>query len=72
MATAAYKNVLELAASLSQEEQLRLVHDLTARAETESPMPRRSILELQGLGKEIWEGIDAQEYVNSERSSWNG
>jgi hypothetical protein len=27
---------------------------------------------LCGLGKEIWEGIDAQEYVNSERASWNG
>ena len=31
-----------------------------------------SILELQGLGKEIWQGIDAQEYVDRERSSWNG
>ncbi len=32
----------------------------------------RSIMELEGLGKEIWEGIDAQEYVNRERDSWNG
>ena len=32
----------------------------------------RSILELQGLGKEIWRGIDAQEYVDRERASWNG
>ena len=32
----------------------------------------RSILRLQGLGKEIWAGIDAQEYVNRERSSWGG
>ena len=31
-----------------------------------------SILELQGLGKEIWNGIDAQDYVNCERSSWGG
>jgi hypothetical protein len=29
-------------------------------------------MELCGLGKEIWEGIDAQEYVNNERASWNG
>jgi hypothetical protein len=29
-------------------------------------------LDLQGLGKEIWKGIDAQEYVDRERASWNG
>lgn len=34
--------------------------------------PKRSIMELEGLGKEIWQGIDAQEYVNQERASWNG
>lgn len=33
---------------------------------------RHSILELQGLGKEIWRGIDAQEYIDRERASWNG
>jgi hypothetical protein len=36
------------------------------------PQPKRSILELEGLGKEIWNGIDAGEYVNQERDSWNG
>lgn len=25
---------------------------------------------LRGLGKEIWQGLDAQEYVNQERDSW--
>jgi hypothetical protein len=29
------------------------------------------ILELKGLGKETWEGIDAQEYVDGERDSWH-
>ena len=33
---------------------------------------KRSILELEGKGKELWEGIDAQEYVDRERDSWNG
>ena len=33
---------------------------------------RHSILELKGLGKEIWKGIDGQEYVDQERSSWPG
>jgi hypothetical protein len=30
-----------------------------------------NIYDLKGLGKEIWEGIDAQEYVNKERESWS-
>jgi len=29
-----------------------------------------SILELCGLGKELWEGIDPVEYVRAERDSW--
>jgi hypothetical protein len=29
-----------------------------------------SILELQGLGKGLWEGVDAVEYVARERDSW--
>lgn len=34
------------------------------------PPSRRSLLELEGLGAEIWRGLDAQEYVNHERDSW--
>lgn len=33
-------------------------------------LARWSLLELQGLGKEVWEGIDVQEYVNRERQVW--
>ena len=25
---------------------------------------------IKGIGKEVWKGIDAQEYVNKERESW--
>jgi predicted nucleotidyltransferase len=31
----------------------------------------RSILEIQGLGKHLWDGIDAQAYVDHERDSWD-
>jgi hypothetical protein len=27
-------------------------------------------IDLRGVGKEIWEGIDAQEYVNRLRDEW--
>lgn len=68
-----YNKVLRSAESLSRAEQLRLLSDLAdyLRAES-SAETRTSILELQGLGKEIWQGIDAQEYVDRERASWNG
>jgi hypothetical protein len=33
---------------------------------------KHSILELEGLGKAIWQGIDAQQYVDQERDSWTG
>lgn len=73
MATISYESALAMAASLSHEEQLRLIQELTDRAGESAPEePEHSILELRGLGKEIWQGIDAQEYVNRERASWNG
>jgi len=43
-----------------------------ADAERPSSLDRVSILELQGLGKSIWRGGDAQDYVDHERSSWFG
>lgn len=34
------------------------------------PEPDDVVEELRGLHKEIWEGVDAQEYVNQERDTW--
>jgi len=46
---------------------------LESMAQTETPPePSVSILQLQGLGKDIWQGIDAQAYVDQERAAWNG
>ncbi len=70
-----YQEVLQQAQSLTPEEQIRLIEDLSRlirQRVTMTHSPKRSILELRGLGKEIWHGIDAQEYVNQERDSWNG
>ena len=36
----------------------------------EAPEPL-SVLDLQGLGKEQWTGIDAAAHVQRERSSWD-
>jgi hypothetical protein len=73
MATQTYESALQMAESLSPDEQRHLIEELTAHAgEGAASEPQHSIMELCGLGKEIWEGIDAQEYVNRERASWNG
>jgi hypothetical protein len=32
---------------------------------------RHSILELRGLGKELWKDIDPVEHVRQERDSWD-
>ena len=36
----------------------------------EAPRPL-SILELQVLGKELWQGVDATKHVKRERESWD-
>ena len=34
------------------------------------PYHRYTLSSLRGLGKEIWEGIDARDYVNRLRDEW--
>ena len=71
--TKAYESVLRSVESLSRVEQLRLISDLADHLHVRKlPENRTSILELQGLGKRLWQGIDAQAYVDRERASWNG
>ena len=39
-------------------------------AQSEAAKPG-SILDLEGVGAELWQGIDAQEYVNQLRAEWD-
>lgn len=34
------------------------------------PKPVDPIEELKGLGREIWEGVDVQHYIDGERDGW--
>ena len=57
--------------SLSMQQQLYILNRLfmdTIRAL--SGERNLDINGLRGLGKEIWQGLDAQEYVDRERDSW--
>ena len=33
---------------------------------------RRQLGELKGLGKELWQKVDVEKYLNEERNSWEG
>jgi hypothetical protein len=73
MASSNYESVLALAGSLSAEEKLALIHALLSPGDAGSQELRgRSILELRGLGAEVWGQTDAQDYVRRERDSWIG
>ncbi|MDF5727570.1 MAG: hypothetical protein PUP92_05905 [Rhizonema sp. PD38] len=53
-----YHEVRHLAESLTPDEQMRLIEDLSRlirQTVTMTPKPKHSILELRGLGKEITE-----------------
>ncbi|HLJ34380.1 MAG TPA: hypothetical protein VKU38_12035 [Ktedonobacteraceae bacterium] len=68
----AYLTVLQMARELPVEEQLQLIEDLISVARHKvHAKPAHSITELEGLGKEIWEGIDVAQYINDERNSWD-
>jgi hypothetical protein len=77
MATATYETVLEMAESLAVDERLRLMEELklkvpvTTPSEAPETAKKHSIMELEGLGKEIWQGIDATKYVRELRAEWD-
>ena len=61
--------LIEAAKHLTPEDQERLVQAL--RQQSGSAARQHHITEMRGLGKELWQGVDAQEYVNAERDSWD-
>ena len=54
---------------LRPEEQLSLVEIISARLKRSlaPKRPKHSVMELEGLGVDIWKGVDAQQYVHTER-----
>jgi hypothetical protein len=70
---ASYEQLLAQASRLDAADQLRLLEGLAAVLRRGlAPGSRYRIAALRGLGREIWQDIDAQEYVHRERASWDG
>lgn len=47
-----------------------IARDLAESPPTDAP-EAQSLLDLEGLGAEIWSGVDAQEYVDALRQVWD-
>lgn len=69
----AVHEILEEIRALSLEERqqlMKLMVDLLSET-PQTPRRRHSLRELRGLGKEIWEGVDAQNYIDQQRDEWD-
>ncbi len=66
-----YEEVLSQVRLLSFDDQLQLLEELASIIRRRyTSHPKHSFLELQGLGKEIWQSIDVEKYIDEERNSW--
>lgn len=67
-----YDEILSQARQLSLEDQARLVEELATLVRSRiQAWPKHSMLEFEGLGKELWQGIDVEQYIEEERNSWD-
>jgi hypothetical protein len=58
--------------SITERKQLiTAIVDMLTEQPPESMQKKHNILEFEGVGAEMWQGIDAQEYVNQLRSEWD-
>jgi hypothetical protein len=72
MATNPYDDILKRAqAELTPREQQQMAEILAQHAGRKNGGVHQ-VTDLRGLGKEIWQGVDADEYVAGERDSWDG
>lgn len=68
---ATFDEILAQVRELDPIEQANLLEELAGMVKQQlAERKKRNILELEGLGAEIWEGLDAREYVRKERASW--
>jgi hypothetical protein len=68
-----YDDVVATLPNLDTEEQINLLEALYSVLK-ESVMQKKkeySLLELEGLGAEIWSKLDVEKYISRERDSWN-
>jgi hypothetical protein len=73
MPEANYNKVISEIKTLNLSDQLRLLEEMATLIRKKTGKTKtRSILELKGKGKDIWKGLNVKNYIDEERSSWNG
>jgi len=67
-----FGDVLNIVSQLPLQDKAALMEFLqqTVPLSRHSEIRKLNIYDLKGVGKEIWKGTDAQDYVNQERDSW--
>lgn len=67
-----FGDILNIVNELSLQDKAVLMEFLqqTVPVSRHSEIRKLNIYDLKGIGKEVWKGKDAQEYVNQERDSW--
>jgi hypothetical protein len=68
-----YEDYVRGIEKLEPEQQLSLVKLLSAKLKKQlgRKSGKRKVTELDGLGAEVWNNIDVQDYIRKERSSWD-
>ena len=67
-----YDQTLNMARRLNLPEQLQLLEALSKMVRRRVDKPKmHTVMDLEGLGAEIWQNVDAQTYVSQERASWD-
>ena len=68
-----YNDVVATLPNLAPDEQLNLLEVLSSvlKKAMQPRVKRHTLLELEGLGAEVWSKIDVGDYIRQERDSWN-
>jgi hypothetical protein len=64
------KHIRALPAAQRLELVAMIARELAAEGSTRPDRPTHHLRDLRGLGKGLWDGIDAQEYVDRLRGPW--
>lgn len=68
-----YDDVVAALPTLEKEEQINLLEALYSVLKKSVMQKKREhcLLELEGLGAEIWARLDVEKYISRERDSWS-
>jgi len=67
-----YDDIVATLPTLEMEEQINLLELLSSALKKSAMQGKKqhSLLELEGLGADIWTGMDVENYILNERDSW--